>query len=76
MAQTKKDSAQELTELRQRRKELRQRLAQIEQDYRQGLPADAEEQSIQLENAEVLDGIARATAEELARVEARLAELE
>lgn len=75
MTQTRGDSKDERAELLARRDDLRQRLAQIEQDYRRGLPADSEEQSIQLENAEVLDGIARATAEELERVEARLAEL-
>lgn len=75
MTKAESDSKQERAELQKRREELRQRLAQIEQDYRRGLPADSEEQSIQLENAEVLDGIARATAEELERVEARLAEL-
>jgi phage shock protein A len=73
---TEQDIAQELAGLRKRRDELRARLTQIEQDYRQGLPADAEEQSIQLENAEVLAGIAKAAADELERVEARLAELE
>lgn len=76
MTHTEKNLAHEVAELHKRRDELRQRLAQIEQDYRQGLPADFEEQSIQLENADVLEGIARATAEELERVEARLAELE
>lgn len=75
MTQVDKDKADERAELQKRSEELRQRLAKIEQDYRQGLAADSEEQSIQLENAEVLDGIARATAEELERIEARLAEL-
>lgn len=76
MTRIDKDTAQEVAELRKRRDELRERLAQIEQDYRGGLPADAEEQSIQLENAEVLAGIAKAAADELETVEARLAELE
>ncbi|MEJ2361148.1 MAG: hypothetical protein P8Z75_06940 [Gammaproteobacteria bacterium] len=75
MTQANQDKTDERAELLKRSEELRQRLAQIEQDYRKGLPADSEEQSIQLENAEVLAGIARATAEELERVEARLAEL-
>ena len=57
-----------------RRDALRQRLEAIERDYRQGLDADAEEQAVQLENAEVLEGIAKATAEELAAVEKRLAD--
>ena len=59
-----------------RRDELRKRLNAIEADYRQGLAADSEEQALQLENAEVLDGIARAAAEELAQVEQRLARLD
>lgn len=75
MADTEQERTSERAELLKRSEELRARLAKIERDYRQGLPADSEEQSIQLENAEVLDGIARATAEELERVEARLAEL-
>ena len=61
--------------LLEKRDELRARLAAIEKDYRQGLDADSEEQAIQLENAEVLDGIAKAAAEELQRVEAQLAKL-
>lgn len=61
--------------LEARREALLQRLESIEADYRQGLDADSEEQAQQLENAEVLDGIARAVAAELAQVEERLAEL-
>jgi len=67
---------QEIAELTKKRDELRERLAAIERDYRAGLSADSEEQAIQLENEEVLNGIARATAEELARIEARLQQLE
>lgn len=58
-----------------RKVELKKRLKAIEQDYKQGLDADAEERAVQLENAEVLDGIARATAEELDQVEKQLTEL-
>jgi chromosome segregation ATPase len=75
MTQTLDQLEQEIAQLRRRRDELRTRLASIEADYRAGLSADSEEQAIQLENAEVLAGIAKATADELARVEARLAEL-
>lgn len=75
MTQIKKDIEQEIAELHKRRDELRARLASIEKDYRAGLSADSEEQAIQLENADVLAGIAKATAEELASVEARLEEL-
>jgi BMFP domain-containing protein YqiC len=76
MNSAKHDIQQEIATLRQRRDELRERIAQIEKDYRRGLSADSDEQAIELENAEVLNGIATATAEELASVEARLAELE
>lgn len=75
MTQTGDDIDQEIAELTRRRDELRARLESIEKDYRAGLPADAEDQAIQLENAEVLAGIAKATADELARIEARLEEL-
>jgi hypothetical protein len=71
----KLDSAAEKTKLIQQRDALRARLQKIESDYRQGLEADSEERAIQLENAEVQAGIAKSTAEELARVERRLAEL-
>jgi hypothetical protein len=59
-----------------KRDELRERLEAIERDYRQGLDRDSEEQAIQLENAEVLDGIARATRDELDNIEKKLAELD
>ena len=62
-------------ELEKKRDELRARLDQIEQDYRKGLETDLEEQAIQLENAEVLEGIAKATSEELQRIEELLAEM-
>jgi hypothetical protein len=62
-------------QLIKKRDELRQRLDNIERDYRQGLDADAEEQAIQLENAEVLEGIAKSTSEELQAIEQQLAEL-
>lgn len=75
MTQIKKTTEQEIAALKQQREELRARLASIEKDYRAGLSADAEEQAVQLENADVLAGIAKATADELARVEARLEKL-
>jgi hypothetical protein len=59
-----------------RRDALRERLEAIERDYRQGLDADSEEQAVQLENAEVLEGIAKAAAEELRQVEEQLAALD
>jgi len=63
------DSKQELLA---KRDQLRARLVEIEQDYRQGLDRDSEERAIQLENAEVLAGIAKAIAEELQQVEEAL----
>ena len=62
-------------QLLSKRDELRERLEAIERDYRQGLDADSEERAVQLENAEVLDGIARAAREELERIEKELAAL-
>ena len=66
---------EEIDELLLKRDSLRERLESIEQDYKKGLSADSEEQAIQLENAEVLEGIAKATAEELSQVEDRLSKL-
>lgn len=68
-------SEDEKSKLLAKRDELRERLAAIEKDYKQGLDADAEERAQQLENAEVLDGIAKAAADELAAVEEKLAKL-
>ena len=62
-------------ELLAKRNELRARLESIEADYRRGLDADSEERATQLANADVLDGIARATAEELQRLEVLLAKM-
>ena len=59
-----------------KRDELLERLVAIEDDYRRGLDRDAEEQAIQLENAEVLNGIAQAAKEELERIEEELEKLE
>lgn len=58
-----------------KRNELRQRLEDIEKDYRRGLDPDSGERAVQLENAEVLEGIAKAVAEELEKIEERLLEL-
>lgn len=55
--------------LLQRRDALRERLDAIRQDYAAGLDPDAEERAQQLENADTLAAIARATAEELEEVE-------
>mgnify|MGYP001815201615 CR=1 FL=1 len=66
------DEKQRLIE---KRDELRARLESIEKDYRQGLDSDSGERAIQLENAEVLEGIAKSTAEELQRIEEQLSQL-
>ena len=65
----------ERTRLLTKRDELRARIDKIEADYRNGLDADSEEQAQQLENAEVLEGIARAASEELQRIEKELEDL-
>ncbi len=64
-----------IRDLENKRKQLIERLESIERDYRQGLDQDAEEQAIQLENAEVLEGIARSARDELERIEQELAAL-
>jgi len=69
------DIETKIRDLETRRAQLIERLESIEQDYRRGLDKDAEEQAIQLENAEVLEGIARSARDELTRVEAELAAL-
>ena len=69
------DTQNEKQALIEQRDALRDRLDAIEKDYRKGLDADSEERAVQLENAEVLEGIAKATSEELQRIEQRLAEL-
>ncbi|MBI5040419.1 MAG: hypothetical protein HZB57_04250 [Gammaproteobacteria bacterium] len=67
------ETRQDLIEARDR---LHARLDAIRAEIRQGLDADSEERAIQLENREVLEGIAVATTEELARIERRLSELD
>ena len=68
--------SREITELRLQRDSLRERLEAIQQDYKKGLSADSDDQAIELENAEVLEGIAKAAAEELSQIEERLLKLE
>ncbi len=68
-------AANEKQELLKKRDELRARIEKIEKDYRQGLDPDSEERAQQLENAEVQAGIAKAAAEELRRIEEKLARL-
>jgi hypothetical protein len=75
MGQVQQQTGDEKTRLIEKRNELRARLAAIKADIRRGLEPDLEERAIQLQNDEVLAGIANATAMELEKVEARLAEL-
>ena len=67
--------SQNKAQLIERRNELRSRLEAIEKDYQQGLDSDSEERAQQLENAEVLEGIAKAAAEELQEIEKQLEQL-
>jgi hypothetical protein len=62
-------------ELETRRDELRDRIEAIHRDLGRGLEKDYEEQSIQLENLEVLQEIARVAEQELRKVEIELAAL-
>lgn len=68
--------SREIAKLRLQRDSLRERLEAIQQDYKKGLSADSDDQAIELENAEVLEGIAKAAAEELSQIEERLLKLE
>lgn len=61
--------------LLKKRDELKARLEAINKDYQQGLDPDSGERAAQLENAEVLEGIAKVTADELQDIEDQLAAL-
>lgn len=69
------DDAPSRDELLQRQDELTRRLKAIQNDLGRGLDRDLEEQSIQLENFEVLQEIARMAKEELMDIERQLARL-
>lgn len=58
------------------REEYLKRIEAINRDVRGGLSADAGEQVVELENAEVLDALAREAREQLSRVERALERLE
>ena len=66
---------QSLEALTRRRKELRDRIKAIHADLGRGLDKDYEEQSIQLENLEVLQEIVRVAESELREVEIKIADL-
>ena len=70
-----KETRTELEKLQSKRSELIERLSAIEKDFRGGLDADSEERAIQLENAEVLEEIARITKEELILLEKKISML-
>mgnify|MGYP006969526291 CR=1 FL=1 len=61
--------------LEAKRQVLMDRLEAINQDYRRGLDADSEERAQQLENAEVLEGIAEVTMTELEKINQELLRL-
>jgi uncharacterized coiled-coil DUF342 family protein len=65
----------EIDDLKEQRSKLRQKLAAIEADYRKGLVPDSDDRAIELENADVLEEIARTVANELESIEKRLSEL-
>lgn len=65
----------EKAELIAERDKLRAKIAAIEADYRKGLTSDSDDRAIELENADVLEGIAAALANELSVIENRLTEL-
>lgn len=72
-----------MTDLVERKKQLEverdalaERLQRINLDYRSGLDQDWEEQSVQLENADVLREIARVTAEELGKIDSAIQHIE
>lgn len=75
MSISNNEQSNEIARLIAQRDALRARIDAIRADFREGLDADSEERAIQLENREVLEGIARAAADELLRVEQRLVEL-
>lgn len=58
------------------RNQLGNRLTAVNNDVERGLDKKLEDQALQLENADVLDEIARVTALELERIEQLLSETE
>ena len=67
---------EDIETLKKQQAELIERLDAINRDYRQGLDPDSGERAVQLENAEVLEGIAKATQSELDRVNAEIEKLQ
>ncbi|MDX1451227.1 MAG: hypothetical protein R3183_01630 [Oleiphilaceae bacterium] len=76
MAPTEQQMKTRLIELCERRDTLSARLDAIKKDFSKGLDRDWEEQAIELENAEVLDEIARVSQDELRKIEQAIERLE
>ena len=64
---------QELDALIERRDALSAKLAAIRRDVARGLDADSGERAVELENADVLDEIARVTCRQLDAIEEQIA---
>jgi hypothetical protein len=64
----------EKASLLKRREELKSRLEAIRRDVGRGLDRDSSERAIELENAEVLNEIARVAQEQLEQVDEKLAQ--
>ena len=76
MSDESKKTQEKINQLKEERDRLRKKLTAIEADYRRGLAPDSEDRAIELENADVLEGIATATAEELKKIEVILSEVD
>jgi DnaK suppressor protein len=64
------------TSLEQKKAELSERFSKIKADVGRGLEADSKEQAAQLENQEVLDGLASGAVSEIAKISAALKRME
>ena len=70
------ETTNKLEQLIIKRDELLNRVESIKKDFRKGLDKNSSEQAIELENAEVLDEIARVTMEELGKVNVAIERLQ
>ena len=62
----------ERDELLRKKRELNDRVDAIRHDFESGLDRDLEEQAVELENAEVLDGLLKQALDELEEIEQKL----
>ncbi len=62
-------------ELLKKQQELIDRITAIKKDFEKGLDRDLEEQALQLENYEVLQGLLEQAAAELEKIEKQLAKM-